>query len=110
MHHDAQKLTTLGRPLASSALEKPGTGRPPSISPSTAANCVAGAGLPSSADGSFEGSPVCSAKANSATSAPKISTGAITQPSLPLRADAVPSAPGCMSVSSTVRSARSSAA
>ena len=86
MHHDAQKLTTLTLPLASSVLEKPGTGLPSSTRPSRGANCVAGAGLPINADGSFEGSPVFKAKANTATSAAKMSNGAITQPRLLLRA------------------------
>ena len=100
---DARARTTTPRssrrstlPLASSVLAKPGTGLPSSTRPSRGANCVAGAGLPISADGSFEGSPVFKAKANTATSAAKMSNGAITQPRLLLRADGVPSAPGCM--------------
>ena len=90
---------------AEASLGEPGTAWPASTRPSTGAKAIAGARLPMSADGSLEGSPVLSAKANTTTSAAKMSTGASTQPRPRLRGgEGRSSVTGCMEALSFRRS------
>src|SRR3954454_12357214 len=57
-HHDAQTLTIVGAPFARSDASKPATPALVPATPSIAGKLKGGTGLPTSAEGSLDGSPL----------------------------------------------------